>query len=219
MNITFEDWPDPYDANDDAQSLDLPDSPMEPPLPVQQDLNTSGDNLQNLQGELKQAELEAQKKRLVDTFYKEVNRAYGLRPGGRIDYSQFGIDDDGKTLYWTPGDKKIPITATRGQFRFLALSTLATRYGEGGTHALRSSLGFPEYTSKTQRLSSSAVKALQQADKALPSGANLETIELQDLPGIADSARRSAEDVETALKTIDDQPIDTAWVTQAKREL
>ena len=35
-------------------------------------------------------------------------------------------------------------------------------------------------------------------------------------PGIADSARQSAEQVET---TIDDQPIDTVWVTQAGREL
>ena len=42
-------------------------------------------------------------------------------------------------------------------------------------------------------------------------------IELEDLPGIADSARRNAEQVETSLTTTDDQPIDTAWVTQAKR--
>ena len=32
---------------------------------------------------------------LVDTFYKEVNRAYGLRPDS-IDYDQFRIDADGK---------------------------------------------------------------------------------------------------------------------------
>ena len=38
------------------------------------------------------------------------------------------------------------------------------------------------------------MKALQQADKALPS--DLESVETKDLPGIADSARRSAEDVE-----------------------
>ena len=41
---------------------------------------------------IREAELEAQKKRLVDTFYKEVNRAYGLRPDS-IDYDQFRIDD------------------------------------------------------------------------------------------------------------------------------
>ena len=55
---------------------------------------------------------------------------------------------------------------------------------------------------------------LQQADKNLPSN-----IELEDLPGIADSARQSAEQVESTLTTIDDQPIDTVRVTQARREL
>ena len=85
----------------------------------------------------------------------------------------------------------------------------------GGTDALQRSLGLTGYTRKG--LSSSAVKALQQADKILPS--NFDNIELEDLPGIADSARQSAEQVETTLTTIDDQPIDTAWVTQARREL
>ena len=40
----------------------------------------SGDNIQRLRGEIREAELEAQKKRLVDTFSKEVNCVYGLRP-------------------------------------------------------------------------------------------------------------------------------------------
>ena len=111
---------------DDDNSFDLPDPPppMEPPPDVQHQLNASGDNLQNLHGELRQAELDAQKKRLVDSFYNEVRHTYGLRPEGRIDYSQFGIDADGKTLYWTPEDKKISVAATRGGFRFLALDTL-----------------------------------------------------------------------------------------------
>ena len=43
-------------------------------------------------------------------------------------------------------------------------------------------------------------------------------IELEDLPGIADSARQSAEQVESTVTTID-LPIDTVWVTQARREL
>ena len=143
-----------------------------------------------------------------------MNRAYGLRPDS-IDYDQFRIDDDGKTLYWTPGDKKISISTTRGGVRFLALSTLASRYGVGGTDALRRLLGLTGYTRKG--LSSSAVKALQQADKTLPS--ILDNIELEDLPGIADSARQSAEQVKSTLATIDDQPIDTVWVTQTRREL
>ena len=82
----------------------------------------------------------------------------------------------------------------------------------GGTDALRRLLGLTGYTRKG--LGSSAVKTLQQADKTLPS--NLDNIKLEDLPVIGDCARQSAEQVET---TIDDQPIDTVWVTQAKRDL
>ena len=204
---------------DDDYSLDLPLAIMDLLLlRVQQELNTSGDLIQSLQGELREVGLEAQKKRLVDTFYKELTEVYGLRPD-IIDYDQCRIDADEKTLYWTHGDKKILITTMRGGVRFLALPTLASKYGAGGTDALRRSLGLAGYTSGTSRkgLSSSAVKALQQADKTLPS--NLENIEREDLPGKADSARQSAEQVETTLTTIDDQPIDTVWVTQARREL
>ncbi|MES9897343.1 MAG: hypothetical protein ABW141_20910 [Candidatus Thiodiazotropha endolucinida] len=206
----------------DDYSFDLPDPPMEPPLAVQQELNASGDNLQNLQGELRQAELEAQKKRLVDSFYNEVSHTYGLRPEGRVDYSQFGIDADGKTLYWTPGDKKISVAATRGRFRFLALSTLATRYGKDGAYALRRSLGLTGYTAgtaRTSRLSSSAAKALRHAEETLPSGANLEDMEMKDLSGVADTTSQSVEEVDTVLSTIDDPPMDTAWVAQVRREL
>ena len=99
-NPTFD--PDGPGEDDDC---DLPDPAMEPPLDVQQLLNVSGDNLQSLQEELREAELEAQKKRLIDSFYNEVSHTYGLRPEGRIDYSHFGIDPDSKTLYWTPEDK------------------------------------------------------------------------------------------------------------------
>ena len=112
---------------DDNYSLDLPDAIMDPlPPRVQEELNTSRDNIQTLCGEIRVAELEAQKKRLVDTFHKEVNRAYGLRPDS-IDYDQFRIDDDGKTLYWTPGDKKISISTRRGEFRFIAYTGLEVR--------------------------------------------------------------------------------------------
>ena len=44
-----------------------------------------------------ESELKDQKKRLVDTFYKEVNRAYGRRPEGKINYKQFG--QIGKSLF------------------------------------------------------------------------------------------------------------------------
>ena len=99
---------------DDDYSLDLRDAIMDQlPPRVQEELNTTGGNIQTLRGKIREAEIEAQKKRLVDTFYKEVNRAYGLRPDS-IDYDPFRIVDDGKRLYWTPSDKKILISKTRG---------------------------------------------------------------------------------------------------------
>ena len=48
---------------------------------------------------------------------------------------------------------------------------------------------------------------------------NIESIELKDIPCMADTTRQSAEDVETALMTIIDPQIDVAWVTQAREEL
>ena len=61
------------------------------------------------------------------------------------------------------------------------------------------------------------MKAFPRTDETLP--CNLDNIEVEDLPGIADSARQSAEQVETTLTTIDDQPINTVWVSEARREL
>ena len=175
---------------------------MEPPLDVLQQLNVSGDNLQNLQGELRQTELEVQKKCLVDSFYNEVSHTYGLRPKGRIDYSQFGIDPYGKTLYWTPEDKKISVAATRGGFRFLALDTLAKKYGAGGIYALRRSLGLTDYRSGVSRgLCKEALEMLKSAEKTLPK--NIESIELKDLSCATNDVIWTTGDVETALKSIE----------------
>ena len=55
----------------DDYSFDHADAVMDSPLRVQQELNTSGDRIQSLRAELKEAELEAQKKRLVDRFTKK----------------------------------------------------------------------------------------------------------------------------------------------------
>ena len=217
-DVTFEKPTFDPDGPGEDDDFDLPGTPMDPPPDVQQQLNTSGDLLQNLRDELRQAELEAQKKRLVDTFYNEVNRAYGLRPEGRLDYSQFGIDPDGKTLYWTPEDKKISVAATRGKLRFLGLDTLAQRYGADGAYALLRSLGLPDYRSGASRgLGREVVETLQSAEETLPK--KIEAIELKDHSSVADTTSQSIEDVETALKTINDLQIDVAWVTQARREL
>ena len=217
-DVTFENPTFDPDGPGEDDDFDLPDTPIDPPPDVQQQLNSSGDLLQNLRDELRQAELEAQKKRLVDTFYNEVSHTYGLRPEGRIDYSQFAIDPDGETLYRTPEDKKISIAATRGKFRFLGLGTLAQRYGGGGVYAVRRSLGLPDYRSGASRgLGREVVETLQSADETLPK--NIEAIELKDLSGVADTTSQSVEDVATALKTINDPQIDVAWVTQARKEL
>ena len=198
---------------DDDYSFDLPDPPMDLPLDVQQQLNASSDNLQNLQGELKQEELETQKKRLVDSVYNEVSLKYGLCPEGRIDYSQFGIDPGGKTLYLTPEDKKISVAVTRGGFRFLA-----KWYGAGGTYALRRSLGFTHYRSGVSRvLGKEAVETLQSAEETLPK--NIESIELKDICGATNDVIGTTRDVETALKSIEDSKMDVALVSQATRDL
>ena len=46
---------------DDDYSFDLPDAIMDPPLRVQQDLNTSGDHIQCLRGELREQSLRPRK--------------------------------------------------------------------------------------------------------------------------------------------------------------
>ena len=106
--------------------------------------------------------------------------------------------------------------ATRDKFNFLALSSLATKYGIGGTDAVGRSLGLTGYTSKTSRLSSATKRALRQTDKALSDSAS--NIELQDLSGVVNSALRSTEQADTALdeeqskaltSTITDQPLDS----------
>ena len=81
---------------------------------------------------------------------------------------------------------------------------------------------------KLRCVRSAAERALRQADKALSgSASNIENIELPDLSGEVNSALRSTEQVETALDeeqskaltSINDQPLDTAWVSPAARKL
>ena len=66
-------------------------------------------------------------------------------------------------------------------------------------------------------LSREAVETLQSAEEALPK--NIESIELKDLSGVADTTSQSVEDVETTLKTINDPQIDMAWVAQTTRDM
>ncbi len=212
----------------------LPEPPVLTP-PNAKQLGDFGDKIQSLRGEIRAAELNAQKQRLVDAYYKEIAETYdGLAPT-KIPYDQFSIDEHGKTLYWTPdGGKKICLSVVRalsGGVAFLALSSLSGDYGPGGTHAIRQSLGLAKYTAKTARLALSAnsEKAVQQAVNTLPT--EFEEIELQDLTSGINDALASTEKVETvldkeltfeqtaALASVNDPPLDTSWVSQAKREL
>ena len=223
---------------------EFPEPPVLTPSNTQQ-LGDHGDSLQNLRDELRVSELNEQKHRLVDAFYAEINKAYGLSPTNEsgqatsVPYNQFTIGDDGKTLYWTPdGGRKIRVTAVRalaGGVAFLALGSIAGEYGGGGTDAIRKSLELREYTSKTRKgaphkaLSANGEKALQQAVDTLPTGG--ENITLQDFSDVVSDALASAEMATTvldeeltseqtaALATIDDPPLDVQWVGQAKREI
>ena len=79
----------------------------------------------------------------------------------------------------------------------MALSSLAKEYGKGGTNAERESLEHTEYQSGIPRLTGSAEKTVGQADKDHPG--DTEDIELEKFSGVANSAGRSTEQVETPL--------------------
>ena len=69
----------------------------------------------------------------------------------------------------------------------------------------------------SRRLGREVVETLQSAEETLAK--NIKSIELKDLPGAANDVIETIGDVEAALKIIEDPPMDTAWVTQATREL
>ena len=115
----------------------------------------------------------------------------------------------------------IPLRNSRGG-GFLALGTLASKYGNGGTDAIRTSMGLKEYTSttrKTGKLSPRCEEAVQHAYDILPT-------EDEDItPVVADHAIASLEiatkalseeltpeeltpEESAALGTINDPPLD-----------
>ncbi|KAK3796523.1 hypothetical protein RRG08_003242 [Elysia crispata] len=206
-----------FDATADVYSTDgtsvssLPDPPIITPS------FRPGDNIVNLQDEIAAAELAAAKTALVDKFYQSIEEDYGLPLPEKIPYDQFEVGRDGKKLYWTPEEGiVISVINTRGG-GFLTLSTLASKYGNGGTVAIRTSMGLEEYTNKTRKtgeLSSKGKKNVQQAYDILPS-------EDADItPVVADHALASVEiatkaldeeltpEQSAALETIDDPPLD-----------
>ena len=153
-NQTFDE-----DDNDDIDDR----LPMVPDKTDQRIILNQNEAIDDLRGELRKTAVEAQKKRLVKTFYDEIEKRYKMAPG-KIDYNQFKISDDGKTLFWIVGDKEIRITAKQGSAGFLSLSTLASEYnkvaGHGGTSAVRQYLNLHDYRSRT-RISQQGRQALE----------------------------------------------------------
>ena len=120
---------------------------------------------------------------------------------GKIDYVQFKISDDGKTLLWIVGDKKIRITAKQGSAEFLSLGTLANEYsrvaGRGGTSAVRRYLDLLDYRSKTQ-LSQQVRQALESTRNDMPD-LEVSGTELQDLTNMVIDTQTAVKSLETSL--------------------
>ena len=145
-------------------------------------ISNQNDSIADLRGQLRQNALDGQKQKLVKIFYDEIGKRYKMAPE-KIDYNQFRISDDGKTLYWVVGDKEIRITSKQGPATFLSLSSLVKEYnralGSGGTQAIRQYLNLPEYNSRTKPLPKQARQALKSTRNDL---VNVEEqIPLQDL--------------------------------------
>ena len=113
-----------FDRDDYADDID-DNLPMVPNEEVQRILTNGNKLIEQLRGELRESELEDRKRRIVKAFYDEISKRYNIVPSDRINYDQFKISDDGKTLIWTVADKEIKITLERkGSSGFKALGTL-----------------------------------------------------------------------------------------------
>ena len=192
-NPTF----DKDDYDDDIDDI----LPMVPDETDQRIISNQSGAIDDLRGELRKSAVEAQKKRLVRTFYDEIEKRYKLVTD-KIDYDQFKISDDGKTLFWIVGDKEIRITAKRGSAEFLSLGTLANEYnrivGKGGTLAVRQYLNLPDYKSKTQ-LSQEVRHALESTRNDMPDLESSGGTELQDLTNTVIGTETAVKSLETSL--------------------
>ena len=181
-----------------------------------------GDNIGKLWGKLADSELAAAKKALVNEYYQSIAKNYeGLPLPKKIPYDQFKVSRNGKTLYWTPEEGKVISIISKRGGGFLALSTLASKYGNGGIEAIRNSMGLNDYM-KTQKNRETQPQAY---DNILPA-------EDADItPALVDHTLASAEiatkaldeeltpEQSAALGTINDPPLDLQWVTPARMKL
>ena len=150
----FDDDPEesllgPDEEEESSFMGDLPEPPLLSPSNART-LQDRGDRIASLQGELKKDALRAQRDRLISSFYDAIKSGYDLQPTN-IEYERFEVDKAGKTLYWVEGDKRVRISSTVGSTDFVGLSTLARRFGPGGTQAIRDFLNLSGYTSTLRR--------------------------------------------------------------------
>ena len=107
----FDEFENTAFDRDDYDDDDIDDRlPMVPTDVDQRIISNQNDSIADLRGQVRQNALDGQKQKLVKIFYDEIGKQYKMAPE-KIDYDQFRISDDGKTLYWVVGDKEIRITA------------------------------------------------------------------------------------------------------------
>ena len=107
--------------NEDDYDDDIDDRlPMVPNETDQRILLNQSGAIDDLRGELRKSAVEAQKKRLVKTFYDEIGKRYEMAPG-KIDYDQFKISDDGKTLFGSLVIKKSELPQNKAVLNFFLL--------------------------------------------------------------------------------------------------
>ena len=199
-------------------NLDTYGNPLFPDTPFGEPSNNPGDKVE-----------EYQRKIQVDGFYQWINKEYELPIPKNIPYDRFKFDNDTKTLYWTPEKgTDISVINSRGVGDFLALSTLADKYGNGGHQAINKFMNLKNYTSKTrkvQRISDNTQNKVQHSLDNLPA----ENVEIN--PNVVDQAAESTEEAAEALdeelttsedsaSTIyEDLPSNLQLVSQTSREL
>ena len=200
-----------------------------PYLPLITPSTEPGGNIGNLRDEIAAAELATAKTKLVNDYYQTIAEDYkGLPLPEKISYDQFEVSGDGKTLYWTPVEGKvIPMRNSRGG-GFRALGTLAQKYGNGGTDAIRTSMGLESCTSTTRKigkLSPRCEEAVQRAYDIIPAeNDNITPVVADHVIASLEIATKALDEELTpeesaALGTINDPPLDLQWVSPASREL
>ncbi|KAK3775674.1 hypothetical protein RRG08_049853 [Elysia crispata] len=168
---------DNRDIDSYGNPMYFPDTPMGEPGMI------AGDNIENLWNELNYGTLEDAKIRGVNRFFNSIKEQYDLELPENIPYDQFTVVEERgiRNVYWTPAERVKISIINKNSGGFLAIGTLASNYGYGGTHAIRVSLGLEEYTSKTRKLSPEAQEQIRQAKANFPEGKN-EHLRREDPP-------------------------------------